>query len=114
MIKQLVFMRVDRNRKRGQICTTPFPQGYNIGTDDSFIVVDIDLTGFDEKSIADPSTVELAFPPLLARYPDTEEQYTDEDGNEHTRTVYGYFSERGNNSGDTPMVTLDDLTWEGK
>jgi len=114
MIKQLVFMRVNRLRERGQICTTPFPQGYDIGTDNSFIRVNIDLTMFDESTIADPSTITLILPPLIKKYPNTTESYQDEDGNSQERTIFGYFDELGSNSGETPMITLNDLNWGGK
>ncbi len=114
MINQLVFMRTDRNRKRGQIAGHPFAQNQNIGSDKYFITVDIDLTDVDISVIEDVTSIELILPPLLAKYKDVEEQYEDENGDMQSRTIYGYFSELGNNSGETPMITLNDLTWEGK
>jgi hypothetical protein len=114
-IQQLVFMRkVDRAVARGFICSPPFQQGFNVGTDESFIIVDIDLTGFDQSSIEDVKTIQLILEPLQALYPNTTEVVADEEGNESNRVVYGYFEELGNNSADTPMITIADLKWVGK
>ncbi len=114
-LKQLAFMRVDRFRKRGQISApNTFSVGQNIGTDDCFILVNIDLEGYDENSIENIDSVELILPPLMKKYQDKNIPYTDEEGNEQVRTEYGYFDVLGNNSGETPLITVDDLTWAGK
>jgi len=118
MIKKMLFMRDDYARKRGQIADHPFREDHPIGTLKYHIVVTIDLTWFDISVIADPTTVTLKLPQLMARYPDSTEQYTvtDEDGNEETKTriVYGYFDKLGKSTVEGERITIDDLEWDGK
>ncbi len=114
MSDKMMFMRDDYARKRGQVVTTPFPVDTNMGTLKYFIIVQVDVTGFDQSSITDPRTIRLKLDQLMKRFPDTEETYIDEDGNEKTRTVYGYFDKRGASTNDGVLITLDDLSWEGK
>lgn len=111
-------MRDDYARKRGQIANPPLREDHPIGTLKYHIVVTIDLDGFDESIIADPTTITLKLPQLMARYPDSTEQYTvtDENGNTETKTriKYGYFDKLGNSTVEGERITLDDLDWVGK
>ncbi len=114
MSDKMMFMRDDYARKRGQVVTTPFPLNANLGTLKYFIVVQVDLNGFDKSSIKNQGSIELKLPQLMKRFPDTEETYIDEDGNEQKRTIYGYFDKLGVSTNEGVLITLDDLSWEGK
>ena len=111
-------MRDDYRRVRGQIADYPFREDHPVGTLKYHIVVTIDLSNFDQSVIADPTTITLKLDQLMARYPDSTEQYTvtDDDGNEEikTRIVYGYFDKLGNSTVEGERITLDDLNWDGK
>ena len=101
------FMRKDAGQPRGGIADIPTnaPCPYV----DPFIIVQSDETKFPEGILTD-DTVRLDLDKLMAQYPDTTEEYTDEDGNVKSRTVYGYFSEYGQSVvQDSPIITLSDI-----
>ena len=106
MIK-VYFMRKDAGRPRGYVADLPTNAPcYFV---DPFIIVQIDEADIPADWLGDP-TVRLKLDELMKRYPNTEEEYTDENGDTQTRTVYGYFHEEGRSVVDgCPVVTMDDV-----
>jgi len=136
MMINVYFMRKDRRQKRGYIADVPT----NAKCDyvDPFIIVQVDesvltvekevvrnifdmetmeITGQETVTVIVPneelltdSTVRLDLENLMIQYPNTEEPYTDEDGNNQTRTIYGYFHTEGTSVVEgCPVITLDDI-----
>ena len=55
-------------------------------------------------------TIRLDLNKLMAQYPNSTEQYEDEEGNMQNRTVYGYFHEQGRSVVENcPVITINDV-----
>ena len=106
---RLYFMREDRRKGRGYIAD--FPTNAPCHYVDPFIIVQIDEATIPSELLGDP-TVRLDLDKLIKKYPDTTEEYTDEDGNTQSRINYGYFAEQGRSVvEDCPVITLSDVLW---
>lgn len=76
---------------------------------DPFIVVQVDETTIPAEWMTD-ETIRLDLNKLIAKYPDSTEQYVDENGNTQTRTIYGYFHEHGRSVVENcPVITINDV-----
>ncbi len=54
--------------------------------------------------------IKLKIDQLQARYPDTTEEYVDEEGNTHTVDVYDYFDPNGRSSeAEAPVIDFNDV-----
>ena len=105
-------MRVDGRQKRGYIADVPnnLPCSYV----DPFIICQTDESNISIDLLTD-DTVRLDLDKLMAKHPNTTEEYTDENGDIQTRTVYGYFHEQGKSVVENcPVITLDDIIRGGE
>ena len=104
---RVYFLRNDRARKRGYVAD--LPHNLNCYYVDPFIIVQIDEKEIPKEWLGDP-TVRLDLNKLMKQYPNTTEDYLDEDGNAQTRTVYGYFHEKGRSVVEgCPVITMSDV-----
>ena len=104
---RVYFLREDRRRGRGYIAD--LPHNLDCHYVNPFIIVQIDEAEIPEEWLGDP-TVRLDLDKLMEQYPDTTEEYTDEDGTTQTRTVYGYFHPEGKSVvEDCPVITMSDV-----
>jgi len=101
------FMRKDGRQKRGYIADVP--TNAKCSYVDPFIICQTDEKKISADILSD-NTVRLDLDKLMARYPNTEQEYTDDEGNSNTFTVYGYFHAEGrSNMEDLPIITLDNI-----
>lgn len=112
MVK-LCFMRWrDRNQPFGYIADKPMLLGTKNPFLEPFIIVQADEKEIP-KSLLTNDTVRLKIDKLQKLYPDSTEKYTDEEGKEQERVVYGYFSELGQSVDDNPpVITMEDVLYE--
>ena len=98
-----------RRVARGFVADVPF--NCEIAYTKPFIVVQVDAATIP-AGIMNNNTVRLKLDSLMEQYPRTEVTYADEDGNEHTRTIEGYFNIAGRSAKPYPVITMGDVTYE--
>ena len=115
MVNTYFIRQEGRRLPRGYVAD--IPNNFECSYIKPFIIVSIDEETIPSGLLINNS-IQLKLDQLMARYPDSTEQYTviDEDGNEEikTRIVYGYFDKLGNSTVEGERITLDDLDWVGK
>lgn len=111
MFKTVPFMRVDGSRVRGHIADAKLFDTDKWSYVKPFILVKVCVEDIPDELWMNEN-VRLNLDSLMARYPNNTESYTDEDGNEKERIIYGYFHELGNSSrfiDEQPQITIDDV-----
>ena len=76
-----------------------------------FVLIKIEENDLPQEMYMNPN-IRLRIDKLQAEYPNTTEEYIDENGDTQTKTVYGYFHELGVSSLDIdkqPQLTVDDV-----
>ena len=98
-----------RRVARGFVADVPF--NCEIAYTKPFIVVQVDAATIPTE-IMNNNTVQLKLDSLMEQYPSTEETYTDEEGEEHTSTIEGFFNIAGISAKPYPIITMGDVTCE--
>ncbi len=114
-IEKILFMRKTNSRKqRGFKVWNHYPVTM-FCTLDQFILVLFDMDTIGLTKIEDHNTIQLDLDSLMAQYPPEPGQRVLEDGTTETFTIPGYFDEECVSSHvNPPLITIDDVTWEGK
>ncbi len=114
-MNKVLFSRLNNRRTpRGYAVNFPYPMDMSCSIE-PFIVVQIDMAEIDMQSISKPETIRLKMDKLMKQYPPTSETYEDENGETQTRITAGYFDLDGVSRHDNPpVITVDDLVWDGK
>jgi hypothetical protein len=111
MLKTVSFMRVDGSKPRGQIADAKLFDTKEWSYVKPFILVKVEEDDIPDELWMNGS-VHLKLDELMGRYPNTIEEYEDEEGNQQTRTIYGYFHELGHSSRlieEQPQITVEDV-----
>lgn len=97
--KYLAFMRVPNvHRPQWYIADMPIDsiEKWVVNTPDPFVLVGVSNEELQANvALLGNPNLRLKIDQLQAQYPDTTEEYEDEDGSTKSRTIWGYFSEFG-------------------
>ncbi len=110
-LRTVSFMRVDGSIPRGQIADAKLFDTKKWSYLAPFILIKVEEDDIPAEMWMNGS-IHLDLPKLIARYPDKQESYVDEDGKSQKRTIYGYFSELGRSSANIdkqPQLTVLDV-----